>query len=44
LLDSARRIRSGEVDVESWSGPQQLLPVINNPSSLSGGCGGCGYH
>jgi radical SAM protein with 4Fe4S-binding SPASM domain len=41
---SARRIRSKEVDVESWVGPQQILPILNNPSVVTGGCGSCGSH
>lgn len=41
---SARRIRSKEVDVESWVGPQQILPILNNPSVVTGGCGSCGGH
>ena len=43
LRDSAERIRSREIDVESWMGPQPLLPVLNNVQ-ISGGCGGCGGH
>jgi radical SAM protein with 4Fe4S-binding SPASM domain len=43
LQDSARRIGSGEIDVESWIEPQQLLPVLNNVQT-SGGCGRCGGH
>lgn len=42
LQDSARRIASREVDVESWSGPQ-LFSILNN-SSASAGCGNCGNH
>ncbi len=44
LLESARRIKSKEIDVESWVGPQQILPILNNPSMAAGGCGGCGSH
>lgn len=43
LLGSAERIRSGEIDVDSWMQPQQLLPVLNNMQA-SGGCGRCGSH
>jgi radical SAM protein with 4Fe4S-binding SPASM domain len=42
VLESARRIRSKEIDVESWSGRQQILPILNNPSIAAGGCGSCG--
>ena len=42
LLDSARRILSKEVDVDSWTAPHQLLPVLNNSNVAIGGCGGCG--
>ncbi len=44
LLESAHRIRSKEIDVESWVGPQQLLPILNNPGVMAGGCGSCGSH
>jgi radical SAM protein with 4Fe4S-binding SPASM domain len=43
LKEEARRIQTKEVDVESWSGPQQLLPVLND-ATVSGGCGGCRNH
>jgi radical SAM protein with 4Fe4S-binding SPASM domain len=43
VLESARRIASKEIDVESWSGPQQILPVLNNSHAI-GGCGSCGHH
>jgi radical SAM protein with 4Fe4S-binding SPASM domain len=43
LLESARRIASKEVDVESWVGPQQILPILNNSHAI-GGCGNCGSH
>ena len=42
LLESARRIANREIDVESWVGPQQILPILNNPSAAAGGCGSCG--
>jgi radical SAM protein with 4Fe4S-binding SPASM domain len=44
LLESARRIVNREIDVESWTGPQQILPILNNASSAAGGCGSCGGH
>ncbi len=44
LLESARRITSKELDVESWAGPQQILPILNNSSVAIGGCGSCGHH
>jgi len=44
LLESARRIASNEVDVESWAGPQQILPILNNASVSAGRCGSCGGH
>jgi radical SAM protein with 4Fe4S-binding SPASM domain len=44
LIESARRIRSKEIDVESWAGPQQILPVLNHSSVSAGGCGSCGNH
>jgi radical SAM protein with 4Fe4S-binding SPASM domain len=42
MMESARRILSKEVDVESWSGPQQILPILNNAGASAGGCGSCG--
>ena len=44
VMESARRIKSKEIDVETWSGPQQLLPILNNFRVDSGGCGSCGNH
>jgi radical SAM protein with 4Fe4S-binding SPASM domain len=44
LMESARRIKSKEVDVETWVGPQQILPILNNPAVAVGGCGSCGSH
>ena len=44
LLESARRIANKEIDVESWVGPQQILPILNNASAVAGGCGNCGSH
>ena len=43
MMESARRIASREIDVESWSGPQQILPILNNPNA-QGTCGSCGHH
>ena len=44
LLESARRIAGKEIDVESWVGPQQVLPILNNSTGAAGGCGNCGIH
>ena len=44
LVESARRIRCREIDVESWMGPQQIFPILNNPGISAGGCGSCGNH
>ena len=44
VLESAQRIRNKEVDVESWMGPQHILPILNNSNVSAGGCGGCGGH
>jgi radical SAM protein with 4Fe4S-binding SPASM domain len=43
MMESARRIQSKEIDVESWVGPQQILPILNN-THASGGCGSRGNH
>ena len=43
VRESARRIRSKEIDVESWVGPQHVLPILSNPAA-AGGCGSCGNH
>ncbi|MGA9508297.1 MAG: radical SAM protein [Candidatus Sulfotelmatobacter sp.] len=43
LQESARRIRSKEIDVESWVGTQQAFPILNN-MIVSGGCGSCSSH
>jgi radical SAM protein with 4Fe4S-binding SPASM domain len=43
LLESARRIARKEIDVESWVGPQHMLPVLNNSPAI-GACGSCGSH
>jgi radical SAM protein with 4Fe4S-binding SPASM domain len=44
VLESARRIQSKEIDVDSWVTPQHVLPILNNPSVMAGGCGNCGNH
>jgi len=44
LADSARRIISQEIDVENWTGPQQIFTILNNASITAGGCGSCGNH
>ncbi|HYM76016.1 MAG TPA: radical SAM protein [Candidatus Dormibacteraeota bacterium] len=41
LLESARRIASKEIDVDSWAGSHQVLPILNNSSIAAVGCGGC---
>ncbi len=43
LLESARRIASKEIDVESWTGPQEVFQILNN-ANVAGGCGSCGGH
>jgi radical SAM protein with 4Fe4S-binding SPASM domain len=42
MMESARRIANREIDVESWVGPQQLLPILRDSSAASG-CGHCGH-
>lgn len=44
MMESSRRIATKEIDVESWVGPQQILPVLNNSTIAAGGCGSCGNH
>jgi radical SAM protein with 4Fe4S-binding SPASM domain len=44
MLESALKIRSGRVDVESWTGPQYVLTVLNSPSASAAGCGNCSGH
>src|ERR1700678_117592 len=41
LLESARRIASKEIDVEGWTGPQQVFQILNTVN-VAGGCGSCG--
>ena len=43
VMESARQIQTKEIDVDSWTGPQQLLPILNQ-ASAGGTCGGCGGH
>ena len=43
VKESAQRIISKEVDVRQWSGPQALLPILNNHSQAgTASCSGCG--
>ena len=44
MLESARRIAQKEIDVESWVGPQHILPILNNSNLEHRGCGNCGSH
>jgi hypothetical protein len=44
VAESARQIMSREIDAESWVGPQGLLPILNNITVATGGCGNCGHH
>ena len=44
MMESARRIASREIDVESWVGPQHILPILNNTREIAESCGGCGNH
>jgi radical SAM protein with 4Fe4S-binding SPASM domain len=44
LIESARRIANREINVEAWTGPQQILPILSNSSVATGGCGSCGVH
>ena len=44
LLESARRIRSKEINVESWTDSEQMFPILNNVSPVPAGCGNCGGH
>lgn len=42
VKESARRIVEKEIDVESWAGAGQILPILNNMTVAAGGCGNCG--
>jgi len=44
IVESARKIAGKEIDVETWAGPQQLLPILNGGNSVTSGCGSCGHH
>ncbi|MFZ0808154.1 MAG: radical SAM protein, partial [Candidatus Sulfotelmatobacter sp.] len=44
LVESQRRIATGQVDVGSWSAVENILPILNQPSLLTAGCGNCGNH
>jgi radical SAM protein with 4Fe4S-binding SPASM domain len=45
LMESAHRIVSKEVDVESWTGTQHVFPILNNAEGMiAGGCAGCSNH
>ncbi len=43
VLESAQRIVNKEVDVESWVGPQQILPILNH-TNVAASCGNCAHH
>jgi len=43
MMESARRIANKEIDVESWIGPQQLLPILGNSVNAASGCGNCSH-
>src|ERR1700756_4947091 len=43
VVESARRISTREIDIDSWVGPQ-ILPILNNVVAAVGGCGSCGQH
>jgi radical SAM protein with 4Fe4S-binding SPASM domain len=43
VQDSLRRIVSKEINVNEWTSPQAILPILNNrPATSYSGCGGCG--
>jgi hypothetical protein len=44
VMESARRIANNEIDVESWVGPQQILPILSGAIGVASGCGGCTGH
>jgi hypothetical protein len=41
LSESVTRIASQEITPFAWTGPQSILPILNN-SHAATGCGGCG--
>jgi radical SAM protein with 4Fe4S-binding SPASM domain len=41
LSESVTRITSQEITPSAWTGPQSILPILNN-SQAATGCGGCG--
>jgi radical SAM protein with 4Fe4S-binding SPASM domain len=43
LMESARRISTREIDVDSWAGPQMFPILNNNVIAAVGGCGSCGH-
>jgi radical SAM protein with 4Fe4S-binding SPASM domain len=44
VMESARRISTREIDVDSWVGPQRFPILNNNVIAAVGGCGSCGQH
>jgi radical SAM protein with 4Fe4S-binding SPASM domain len=44
ILESARRISNNEIDVESWTRQQEVLPILNIASPSFSGCGTCVGH
>jgi radical SAM protein with 4Fe4S-binding SPASM domain len=44
VVESARRILNKEIDVDSWLGPQSILPILDNVQASAGTCGSCGNH
>ena len=42
IVESARRIANHEVDVENWTGPQSVLPILGNTPVIQA-CGSCGH-
>jgi radical SAM protein with 4Fe4S-binding SPASM domain len=43
VMESARRISTREIDVDSWAGPQMFPILNNNVIAAVGGCGRCGH-
>ncbi len=43
VMESARRISNKEIDVESWVGAQQVLPILGSSNMSTAGCGNCGH-